>query len=127
MKLLSATLLLLPILMLTSCSSGSWSDLFEENDTDERNQELMEDFGAEGEVLEKFSEKKEEALPRSQRRIMSPKKGTQKVAKKKAAPAPKTAQKAPAQKENQFRHLKSKKQTKNKTCAYAKNHKERGP
>ncbi|MCO4754078.1 MAG: DUF3108 domain-containing protein [Bacteriovoracaceae bacterium] len=44
------------IIFLSSCSSQSWSELFNDDSPEQRNKELMESFGTEEEVLEKFAE-----------------------------------------------------------------------
>ncbi|MBC76241.1 MAG: hypothetical protein CME64_09515 [Halobacteriovoraceae bacterium] len=46
-------------ILLSSCSTQSWGDLFGDDGPEERNKELMESFGTEEDVLEKFTETKE--------------------------------------------------------------------
>lgn len=60
MKLISGKLIsiALALLILSSCST-SWNELFESESPDQRNKKLMESFGAEEEVFEKFTENKE--------------------------------------------------------------------
>ena len=60
MKLISSALVLL---FLSSCST-SWSDLFEDENSEKRNKKLMKSFGAEEEVLKKFTSAYGKIMPK---------------------------------------------------------------
>lgn len=83
MKLISSALVLL---FLSSCST-SWSDLFEDENSEKRNKKLMKSFGAEEEVLKKFTEKKDSASQDEPNKNLSEnKKESSKKSAKKAKP-----------------------------------------
>ena len=85
------------VLFMSSCSSTSWNDLFEKKNAEKENKELLESFGTEEEVLEKFTEnkeKKEELKQEAKVKSQAPKqvKNNEKLAAK-SGPVVKPAEK----------------------------------
>ncbi len=79
-------------LILSSCSTQSWSELFGGDNPEERNKELMESFGTEEEVLEKFTESKDAGPSPEPAPVVEKKEKKAPVYKKKKTQRPKKEQ-----------------------------------
>lgn len=65
---------------MSSCASVDWDSLFKsKEDTKKRNKELMQDFEVQKNVLDKFSEKPSEELPKKTKQIKETKKPLPKI------------------------------------------------